>query len=485
MYKMTTKSFINRVLLILLSIVSGSVSASAYTQITDSSFDTKWVQFSNYSKVAVFSSKQDITGSNPNNYLQLYKFDLLNNNIQQITALDRNVINFKISGNGQAVAYQHNGNEFNQNSDGEYQIFYRDLNTNNGYQLSQITSADDPLDVNFRRIYHINFSGNLIFHEVATGSLNRTEYYSITNNSFTTTVPGVIFITDIVISDDGSSIYINDRKGLKRIDSSNGAITDIFIGPSSSDFGTFGFDLSNNDTSLYFSADVNPLGTNPNLNYEIFKVDIDGNNLIQMTESLNYHSYRPNIFKNNSLVYFDSNENFIGENPTNEKRIYSLDNNLNIDQIPNIINPVTYKISGDGSKIIYWIFTGDTPSFGSNGIHSLYIMNIDGSDLQKLTDSYTDSSPYPFLDVPPSYISDDGTFVLFSSTENILGSNSDQSYEIFLWSANATSNTDNNFPDNSSSSGGVLGINELIIFLLASLTRTIKTRMLTRTSARP
>ena len=90
------------------------------------------------------------------------------------------------------------------------------------------------------------------------------------------------------------------------------------------------------------------------------------------------------------------------------------------------------RISGDGSKVI---FTSSVDYTGQNSDNSseLFIIDADGTGLTQLTASTTGN-----VEVYGSDLSSDGSVIVFVSTADYLGSNSDNSREVYIVNADGS-----------------------------------------------
>ena len=151
--------------------------------------------------------------------------------------------------------------------------------------------------------------------------------------------------------------------------------------------------LSDDGTTIVFTSNGDPLGTNTDGNVEVFGVDFDGSNLRQLTQTTS-----------------GTSGPFFGATGTG------------------LTNTLGLAISGDGSKVV---IVSNAPLGTHNGSsQEVFVVNSDGTNLQQLTTGTTTIDPTNDA-ISGVSIREDGAIVAFASTANYTGGNPFFSPQIF------------------------------------------------------
>ena len=211
-------------------------------------------------------------------------------------------------------------------------------------------------------------------------------------------------------------LFLFDRRtGLSRITSN-----DPTWSPSS--------DLSEDGRTVVYSLNHDPLGTNPDGNFELFLVDLDSMVTVALTDTIGVDHYDPKISADGSLVAFRSNDDPVGQNPDGSFEIFRLDiPSSSLSQITSVTGPVSLSeldLSADGSTIAFesaWDFvTGGNP----DGNTELFL-HRQGLGFIQVTDT-TDVSHGT-----SQRLTSDGTRVFFVDDADLVGSNPDGNGEMY------------------------------------------------------
>lgn len=199
--------------------------------------------------------------------------------------------------------------------------------------------------------------------------------------------------------------------------------------------------LSADGTRIVFrsTGDLVP-GLNRDHNFELFVADTSTLAIRQLTRSNN--GYVPDsisISGDGSLIAFSATANYTGRNPHGEDQVFLIHSDgtglkqLTDGSSKEFLN-FGPEISRDGSRIVF--LSTDDP-LGTNADHSVEILSMraDGSDLRQLTSFTPQDNGAGF---PSLSISSDGSLAAFDSDINPLGTNSDQSFEVFTINTDGT-----------------------------------------------
>lgn len=175
---------------------------------------------------------------------------------------------------------------------------------------------------------------------------------------------------------------------------------------------------------IIMSSDAEYLGFGGGRTPQIFRADIDGGTLQQLTQATNSGAVHPGTDSGGNLVTFESAAPLqIGE-PTGTRRVYVLGSGPPIRRLASGWQPV---MAIDGSRIV---FVADHDSVGDNGDGSIEIFSAtpSGQDLRQ-------HSRYAGATADDPDVAADGLRIVFSATGNLDGGNPDGSGEI--WGINA------------------------------------------------
>ena len=179
-----------------------------------------------------------------------------------------------------------------------------------------------------------------------------------------------------------------------------------FASSNQMDFDSRDPDISKDGSKAVFisTADLIP-GGNPDNIANLYLMNSDGTDLRQLTSAtldsthltnIPYYTSAPRLSADGSVVVFASTNNLTGENA------------------PILLNDPNFP----GSS--YYI-----PNY------QIFIINSDGTGLKQLTKGYDGDAKFP-------RISADGSIIAFQSTQDLVGSNSDGTEEIYVIKADGT-----------------------------------------------
>jgi len=199
-------------------------------------------------------------------------------------------------------------------------------------------------------------------------------------------------------------------------------------------FYTEGPVLSGDGTRVVFQSDINIDGLNPDLSKELWSLDAATGQVGRLTDadlSGTRASRDPAVDRDGNRIAFLSNADLTGDNPDLSEELFLLDGGTTTQLTDNegggTLGPPS--IDGDGQRIV---FSSTYDENGSNpeGNAEIFLHEV-GGDTNAITDQASATSLTPDL-------SDDGAFVAFSSTMNVLGGNADGNTEIFRHAVGGT-----------------------------------------------
>lgn len=233
----------------------------------------------------------------------------------------------------------------------------------------------------------------------------------------------------------------------------------------SSDDSSFGPRLSADGTKIAFISRGDLVkGKNKDNSSELFVANVNGPGLTQLTRATNLNAEDPSISGNGSLIVFDANGNYTGQNPDRSFELFVVNSDgTGLRQLTQGSSARHFsaggRISRDGSRIA---FLSTENLLGTNSDHSmeLFIIRPDGTGLSQLT-----FFALPDFVDPPS-ISDDGSKVVFDSNANPLGTNQDLLSEVFSINTDGTGLTQiTNSVDTDSFSPSIRGDGSEFVFV--------------------
>ncbi len=170
-----------------------------------------------------------------------------------------------------------------------------------------------------------------------------------------------------------------------------------------------------------------PGGNNPDFGYEMNVMTSSGTGILQLTDHLELETGEPDITPDGTRIVFSSNADLTGGNPSHRTEIFRVEADgselVQVTDIP-VFGAESPSIAADGNTIA--IVSRGNP-LGTNADLSFEIFRVeaDGSTLSQLTSASSGSSGMPD-------ISADGSVVVFHSSSNYTGGNPNGSLEVFV-----------------------------------------------------
>lgn len=365
----------------------------------------------------VFVANIDPLGSNPAHVEQYFAIDRTGTGLAQLTNATTNISynnayrrGFSVSDNGQRLVFSHDGDLTGGNADGSVEIF---AVNGDGTNLRQLTSSTAPFHSQDPAIAG---SGNTIvfFREGASGGLYRIFW----------TGAGLLFLgpgSGHSISDDGFFVYY----GAADANNSEIMVRDLhfpatqtqltFTSPPLSNGGAV-VSGSGNRIAFTTSGGAHPGGSNPDGGPELMVMDASGANIRQLTANTVYPWFDSSaeITPDGSRIVFTSTNNYLGTDPEHDSEIYRVQaDGTGLVQVSQFTDADGHRpsVSADGNTIVFTSqqdLTGNDPC--GDGPNQVYRIHADGTGLLRLSvpGPSCDSSFYPV-------IAANGSVVVFQS----------------------------------------------------------------------
>lgn len=187
------------------------------------------------------------------------------------------------------------------------------------------------------------------------------------------------------------------------------------------------FDPSGQKITFDSDRDLVP-GENADGNDELFLMNADGTGIQQLTNTTgNCGCGEGSLDDTGTHVLFDSDHDLIpGQNTDQNNEIFKMNlDGSDLVQLTSTVNP-----AGAGSVAPWWtpdtktiVFRGD----GADGVFQLFRMNGDGTNLVQVT-----CAPGAFASAPWGITADGSTIPVESDADLVPGSNRDLDFEVYL-----------------------------------------------------
>lgn len=449
-----------------------------------------------------FIAQTDPLGTNPDHHYQVFVIDRTGSNLRQLTQASGGEIEYVgISDDGQRLAFAHEGDLTGGNPDLSWEIFavladgtglaqrtnstvddFGELSlSGNGLRIAYQSAVGGIFATNWlsgpstllEKGFHpsINDTGGFVFFANASGQIMRIRADGTSLVPLTTlagaaypvvsgglgrvafrasgTAPGgsnpdgsdellamdnaganLRQLTDnlapIVIradlSADGAHVVFQTEQGADR---------KIFLAGAD---GSGPVLLTDSDLALEpaISGDGSRIVFHDLAKHEVFRIQADGSGLTQLTTCVgNQFSRGAQISADGSLIAFHSNCNFTGQNSDGSGELFSFDALGTIRQLSSGPGPgggfYSYfpRLDATGTWVV---FSSLDNVFGANPARNLqaYRIRSDGTGFQAITNDPTYLAAYPD-------VSADGSRISYLGQADPLGTNLDHNYEVFLY----------------------------------------------------
>lgn len=204
-------------------------------------------------------------------------------------------------------------------------------------------------------------------------------------------------------------------------------------------------EISADGSTVVFQSggDLSGHGTNTDDTLEVFLIDVETTHIVQLTScSGSDECANPSISADGSTVVFQSQADLVGDNPDGLFQVFAVNADATgLTQLSSMsaANAGPYEflgdpnISADGSKVVFDTDADLISGENTDGSTEIFLVNIDGTGLTQLTDC-EDASYYSWA---PHAIAD-GSQVIFSSSADLTGENSDHGEELFVMEADTS-----------------------------------------------
>ena len=197
--------------------------------------------------------------------------------------------------------------------------------------------------------------------------------------------------------------------------------------------------ITGDGSVIYFTSSSDLTGGNPMNDTQIFSIAPDGSNLAQVTTGATAAEQVEIADSGNKLVWADTSDPF-GTNGDGSREIFAMNTDgTNLMQLTmSAGNSDTPRVSDDGAYVVF-TSTGEF-SAGSNadGLLEVYVASTDGSGITRITDSNDDSGLRFNGTAPAVDISGNGQWITFMSYGDFSGLNSGGEYTVFWASRDGT-----------------------------------------------
>ncbi|GAB4373020.1 MAG: hypothetical protein Kow0062_09750 [Acidobacteriota bacterium] len=398
-----------------------------------------------------------------------------------------------ISDDGTRIVFESNADPLGQNPDGGREIFavngdgtdLRQLSSGTKWSESPHISGDggtvvfqsqedlappgNPLGL--RTIYAMNWDGSGL--KQLTNGMHGGQWPVVTDDGQTVVFVGTGFHDASQNPDGGAELWSIHRDGTGLLALTDTPVETTFLVPDVAGSGA-------RVLGTYQNA-VPAWGDDPDGSGEWFAVAGDGSNPVQLMHAVELYSRTPDVTADGSRIVFAANGTREGSTPDYQSRIYSIAGN---GSDLRVLTPFAGRsgkpgISDDGGLVV---FESDGDPLGENpdGSLEVFVVQADGTGLRQLTKAGTQGAEQPAISADgrrvafvsaadldgaegPSNTGDvfvidlgtgqptrvtfgsanslephidprlnrDGTWVVFASTEDYLGSNGDGGAEIY------------------------------------------------------
>ncbi|MDJ0905002.1 MAG: hypothetical protein QNI96_03185 [Woeseiaceae bacterium] len=219
----------------------------------------------------------------------------------------------------------------------------------------------------------------------------------------------------------------NGRTQLFAKDLASGDITQVTLGDETFSYATREWDISDNGDFVVFVSGLDIVGSNPNLEDNVFLGSTTGAGITQVTQiDASVNTVRHPQVADNGVIVFSSAADLTGDNLTGATQIFSINSDgSGLAQVTTgTLDVDDLALADDGSRVAFVSFRDP---FGTNtpSTDEIFVIDIDGNNLTQLTETDDDS------EMPR--ISDDGSKVAFvSGADHAAGQNTDGSGEVFV-----------------------------------------------------
>jgi Tol biopolymer transport system component len=322
------------------------------------------------------------------------------------------------------------------------------LEMNGGGTIAVYTATDDPLGD--------NPNGDVQLFSIAVGAIapfqiseNTADVFSFTG-SFDVDDAGaeVVFVStqDLVGTNPGNAYNIFratvDGSTITQVtNSTTGFVRQVKI--------------SGDGSVIVFTTDSDLTGGNPLNDLQVFSMNADGTNIAQVTIGATF-AEKIAFSDDEQRIAWQGLRDPFGTNADGSREIFA----INIDGTNHMQLTMSAgdswdpRISDDGSRIAFGSRAAFPPEVNADGEYEVYVVNGDGTGMVRITDSDRESGTSEG-GAPASFdISGNGQWVVFTSEGDFAGTNPNNSHTIF-WTPSGGSGIEQQIRDQTKPAGVV------------------------------
>lgn len=190
--------------------------------------------------------------------------------------------------------------------------------------------------------------------------------------------------------------------------------------------------ISGNGSLLVFTSSEDLTGGNPMNDTQIFSIAPDGSNLTQVTTGTTAAESVDISDNGNKLIWVDTSDPF-GTNGDGSREIFAMniDGTNHMQLTMSSGDSMTPRISDNGAYAIFVSSAEFSAGSNTDGMLEIYTVATDGTGLTRITDSALDSGLMFNGNAPAVDISGNGSWITFMSYDDINGVNSDSTYTVY------------------------------------------------------
>lgn len=256
--------------------------------------DLGYVDLSADGRKLTFMSELDPLGTNPDHTFELFVSNTDGTGLRQLTSTAPGEIVGRpaINGDGSKIYFETNSDPLGANADHNNEIFGI---SSDGTGLTQLTNCNGPGNTVWSGYVEVSDDGNTI---VFLSLCNLTG-----SNPSGTTAP------------------------LFKMDKFGNGLTQITSFPPVASLTTYTYyaRLDATGTWVSFTGNANIAGGNPENNYEAWRMRIDGTNLVQITSSPTFNTFRSDVSGDGSKVAFAYTGDPLGTNADHNNEVFLYD----------------------------------------------------------------------------------------------------------------------------------------------------------------
>ena len=317
---------------------------------------------------------------------------------------------------------------------GESTLIYAEAPGNTGYDDVAVNAAgtmavflmeSDPLGTNPTgddQLFAITF-GQAVPVQITTGSGGGFR----TTNDFDIDASGaaVVFVSDQDITGDNPTNTLNVFLGATD-GSSITQVTSLTSGSAAEPR------ITGDGTMIVFTSGEDLTGGNPMNDTQIFSIAPDGSNLTQVTMGATSAESVELSAGGTQLVWVDTSDPF-GTNADGSREIFTInvDGTNHMQLTVSSDDSQTPEISDDGAYVVFASAAEFTAGSNADAGLEIYVVRTDGTELVQITDADDDSGLLFNGSASALDISGNGEWITFMSYADLVGLNSNHTYTIY------------------------------------------------------